>query len=152
MICAVKFRMSLECKARPVYHSAQASGFDLASAEDLTLPASMMISTDRGNPVGRIRVQTGLYLEIPHGYEGQVRPRSSLSAKGIVVAFGTIDSDYRGEISVVLYNLSGEDFRIKAGDRIAQLVIAPVMQVNLVQVEELSSTERGEAGWGSTGR
>ncbi len=105
-------------------------------------------------PVGkRTIVPTGLFVELPNGYEMQVRPRSGLAAKnGITVlnAPGTIDADYRGEIGVILINLGEEDFTVHNGDRIAQLVVAPVTQFTWNKVEELSDTARGEKGFGST--
>jgi dUTP pyrophosphatase len=106
-------------------------------------------------PGDRALVPTGFALAIPEGYEGQVRPRSGLALHaGVTVANapGTIDSDYRGELGVILVNLSREPFTVKRGERIAQLVIAPVIQAELVEVAELASTERGAGGFGSTGR
>ena len=100
-------------------------------------------------------IPTGLYIELPLGYEAQVRPRSGLSLKhGITVlnSPGTIDADYRGEISVLLINLSGEDFEIANGERIAQMVIAKHEVAQFVPVEVLSETERGTGGYGSTGK
>jgi len=105
-------------------------------------------------PLERSIVGTGLFIELPVGFEAQVRPRSGLAAKkGITVlnAPGTIDADYRGEIGVILVNLSNEDFAIENGERIAQLVIAKHERAEWVQVEELSETSRGEGGFGSTG-
>ena len=99
-------------------------------------------------------IPTGLYVEIPEGYEGQVRPRSGLARDyGVTVlnSPGTIDSDYRGEVKVILINLGKEPFKVKRGDRIAQLVIAPVVRAVFEEVEELSDTKRGEEGFGSTG-
>ena len=99
-------------------------------------------------------IPTGVFYEIPCGYEIQVRPRSGLAAKnGITVLNtpGTIDSDYRGELQIILINLGNEDFTINNGDRIAQIIVAPVTQGNFIQVEKLSVTERGEKGFGSTG-
>ena len=100
-------------------------------------------------------VPTGLFFEIPEGYEVQVRPRSGLAAKNGVTVLntpGTIDSDYRGEIKVILINLGTEDFTINNGDRIAQMIIAPVIQASFIKVESLSETERGSGGFGSTGK
>lgn len=99
-------------------------------------------------------IPTGLSFEIPEGYEMQVRPRSGLAFKNGVTVLntpGTIDSDYRGELKVLLINFGKEDFTVKNGDRIAQIVIAPVTQADFVKVELLSQTERGEGGFGSTG-
>ena len=105
-------------------------------------------------PGARALVPTGLYLEIPAGYEAQVRPRSGLALKrGLTVlnAPGTIDADYRGEVGVILVNLSAEEQRIEPGDRVAQLLFAPVLQGELVEVETLAETARGSGGFGSTG-
>lgn len=105
-------------------------------------------------PLERTIVKTGLFIELPIGFEAQVRPRSGLAAKkGITVlnAPGTIDADYRGEIGVILVNLSNEDFTIENGERIAQLVIAKHERAEWTEVEELSETSRGEDGFGSTG-
>ena len=99
-------------------------------------------------------IPTGVFYEIPEGFEIQVRPRSGLAAKnGITVLNtpGTIDSDYRGELQVILINLGNEDFVVRNGDRIAQIIVAPVIQGNFVQVKNLSVTERGQKGFGSTG-
>ena len=116
---------------------------DVVSAEDLTLA-----------PGARHAVATGLSVAIPPGYEIQVRPRSGLALKyGISVpnAPGTIDSDYRGELKVILINHGSDAFEIRRGDRIAQLVLAPVTQASWLVVEELDETARGEGGFGSTG-
>lgn len=105
-------------------------------------------------PLERILVKTGLFLEIPVGYECQVRPRSGLAYKnGITVlnAPGTIDADYRGEVGVILINLSNEDFILNPGERVAQLVFAKYEQAEWIETEMLSETERGEGGFGSTG-
>jgi dUTP pyrophosphatase len=105
-------------------------------------------------PLARAIVKTGLFIELPIGYEAQVRPRSGLAAKyGVTVlnSPGTIDADYRGEIGVILVNLSNEAFTIVNGERIAQLIIAKHERAQWVQVQELSITERGEGGFGSTG-
>ncbi|WP_407400336.1 dUTP diphosphatase [Treponema sp.] len=102
----------------------------------------------------RIIIPTGLFFEIPQGYEIQVRPRSGLAAKNGVTVLntpGTIDSDYRGELKVILINLGDEDFEINNGDRIAQIVVAPVTVGNFIQTESISVTERGAGGFGSTG-
>jgi dUTP pyrophosphatase len=125
--------------------SAGAAGMDLASAADEPV---------RLEPGGRVGVPTGLALEIPAGFEGQVRPRSGLALRfgvTIINAPGTIDSDYRGELVVLLVNLGREPHVINPGDRIAQLVIAPVTQVALAETEDLSDTVRGAGGFGHTG-
>lgn len=130
----------------PRYMSPGAAGLDLAAAID----APIVIA-----PAATAAVGTGLAMAIPAGFEGQVRPRSGLARKhGMTVlnAPGTIDSDYTGEVVVLLVNLGREPFTIASGDRIAQLVIAPVVQAELVEVEALDETERGAGGFGSTGR
>lgn len=99
----------------------------------------------------RARIMTGIAIELPEGYEGQVRPRSGMAAEGIVCSFGTIDNGYRGDIGVTLFNNSFGPWRVRNGDRIAQLVICPVAYPTVVEVEELSETERGADGFGSTG-
>lgn len=127
----------------PGYATAGAAGMDVLSAEDLTLA-----------PGARHAVATGLSVAIPPGYEIQVRPRSGLALKhGISVpnSPGTIDSDYRGELKVILINHGSDAFEIRRGDRIAQLVLAPVTQASWLVVEELDETARGEGGFGSTG-
>ena len=128
----------------PAYQTELAAGFDLHSVEDYVLK--------RGK---RKLIKTGLAFEIEPGYEVQIRPRSGLAYKhGITVLNtpGTIDADYRGEIMVLLINLGEEDFEIKKGERIAQAVIAPVIQAEFVEVDELSETKRGKGGFGSTGK
>ena len=98
-------------------------------------------------------IPTGIAIEVPRGYDVQIRPRSGLSAKGVGVTFGTIDSDYRGEILITMYLFDpSANFEIKHGDRIAQMVVSKVADLPLVEVEELSSTERGAGGHGSTGK
>jgi len=129
----------------PQYATAQSAGMDLRAntIEPFTL-----------NPLERKLVPTGLFIALPEGYEAQVRPRSGLALKhGITVLNtpGTIDADYRGEIGVVLVNLSNEPFTIEPGERIAQMVIAKHEQANFLVVEELDETERGAGGYGHTG-
>jgi len=105
-------------------------------------------------PMGRARVPTGLRIELPEGFEGQVRPRSGLAVKfGVTVlnSPGTIDSDYRGDVDIILVNLGAETFTVKDGDRIAQLVVVPVSRAALEETTELSVTNRGGGGFGSTG-
>jgi len=106
-------------------------------------------------PLERSLIPTGIYIQLPNGYEAQIRPRSGLAVKhgiSIVNAPGTIDADYRGEIKVILVNLSNEDFTIQDGERICQMVIAQHARVEWVEVEELDETERGEGGFGHTGK
>ena len=128
----------------PRYQTPDAAGMDLHAVTAMTIA-----------PGATAAVPTGLALAIPRGFEGQVRPRSGLAIKHavtVVNAPGTIDSDYRGEVKVLLINHGREPFPIAVGDRIAQLVIAPVVQAELVETEELSDTARGAGGFGSTGR
>jgi dUTP pyrophosphatase len=130
----------------PVYETSQSAGVDLRAAitEEIQL-----------KPLERKLVPTGLKIALPTGYEAQVRPRSGLSLKqGITVlnAPGTIDADYRGEVGVILINLSSETVTIKPGDRIAQMVFARHERAEWLEVNELSVTERGEGGFGSTGK
>jgi dUTP pyrophosphatase len=121
--------------------------------------AGMDIRANLDNPITlksleRAMIPTGLFLEIPAGYEGQVRPRSGLAAKrGITVlnSPGTIDADYRGEVKVILVNLSAEDFTIEDGERIAQLIVTSHERVEWIETDELHDTERGAGGFGSTG-
>ena len=128
----------------PVYATAGAAGMDVVAAEALTLA-----------PGARHAVATGFAIAIPEGYEVQVRPRSGLALKHGVTCLntpGTIDHDYRGEVKVILANLGDQPFEIARGDRIAQLVPAPVQRATLDEVAELDDTDRGSGGFGSTGR
>ncbi len=127
----------------PAYATAGAAGMDIVSAEDLVLA-----------PGSRHAVATGFAMAIPEGYEVQVRPRSGLALKHGITCLntpGTIDSDYRGEVKVILANLGDRDFAIGRGDRIAQLVPAPVQRADLIEVAALDETARGSGGFGSTG-
>ncbi len=129
----------------PKYQTPLSAGMDLLA--DLTADVALA-------PMERRLIPTGLSLELPAGYEAQVRPRSGLALKQGLTCLnspGTIDADYRGEVGVLLINLSAERAVIKRGDRIAQLVVAPVVQVTLNEVGALSDTSRGEGGFGSTG-
>jgi dUTP pyrophosphatase len=130
----------------PAYQSVGAAGLDLVAAIEEAISLA---------PFQRAIVPTGLAIGLPQGFEGQVRPRSGLAAKhGVTVlnAPGTVDEDYRGEIKVVLVNHGSEAFLIHRGDRIAQLVIAPVTRAELLAVDSLDETARGAGGFGSTGR
>ena len=130
----------------PAYETSQSAGVDLRA----NLNEAIHLKS-----LERILVKTGLFIELPKGFEAQVRPRSGLALKkGITVlnSPGTIDADYRGEIGVVLINLSQEEFIIQNGDRIAQLVIAQHEQAEWFEVNELNETSRGEGGFGSTGK
>lgn len=129
----------------PSYETKFSAGVDLRAniSDDILL-----------KPFERCLVKTGIFLEIPEGYEAQVRPRSGLAIKkgiSLVNSPGTIDADYRGEIGVILINMSQDDFTITQGDRIAQLVFAKCEQANWIEAEQLNETERGAGGFGSTG-
>ena len=127
----------------PEYKTKDSAGCDLTNnGESVTLL-----------PLDRAFIHTGVHISLPEGYEAQVRGRSGLNKNhGIVCITGTIDSDYRGDIGIVLYNLSREAYTINPGDRVAQLVICPVIQADWQQVESLDKTDRGENGFGSTGK
>ena len=150
----MKNRISMQIKiinrshhALPKYETALSAGMDLRAY----LPEGPITL----KPLERGLVKTGLFMELPAGYEAQVRPRSGLALKkGVTVlnSPGTIDADYRGEICVILINLSQEDFVINDGERIAQMVIARCEQAEIVEVQELTDTERGSGGFGHTGK
>jgi dUTP pyrophosphatase len=132
----------------PAYETADAAGMDLRAAVPEDAPMTL-------KPGERTMVPTGLTIALPERHEAQVRPRSGLAAKHGVTCLnspGTIDADYRGEVKVILINHGQEPFVIKRGERIAQMVIAPVTRAELVQVETLDETQRGAGGFGSTGR
>lgn len=142
----LKFKKLHENVNIPSYQTEGAAGMDLCAFldEPITLKS-----------LERRLIPTGLKMEIPHGYEAQVRPRSGMSIKHgitLVNCVGTIDEDYRGELCVPVINLSTEEFTIHNGDRIAQMIIAPVTRANIEVVSELSETNRGEGGFGSTGK
>lgn len=127
----------------PSYAHASDAGMDVRSVEDVTVPAK-----------GRVLVHTGLVMLLPPMYEAQVRPRSGLALKhGITVLNtpGTIDSGYRGEVGVILANFGDSDFQVKKGDKVAQIVVAPVVQAEIEEVSEIDETDRGAGGFGSTG-
>ena len=131
----------------PAYETAGAAGMDLRAAVPEHEPLTL-------KPMARHPVPTGLALALPDGYEGQVRPRSGLAARNGITCLnspGTVDADYRGEVKVILINLGAEDVVIRRGDRIAQLVIAPVTRAAWTEVESLDATARGAGGFGSTG-
>ncbi len=130
----------------PAYQTEQAAGMDLYAAVDAPVPLK---------PGEHTLVPTGLAIALPDGYEAQVRPRSGLAAKhGVTVLNtpGTIDADYRGEVKVILINLGPDTFEIQRGERVAQMVIAPVTRADMVDVDDLSDTARGAGGFGSTGK
>ncbi|MCL1940658.1 MAG: dUTP diphosphatase [Synergistaceae bacterium] len=144
----VKAKISRDRKAKkfplPGYETAGATGVDLRASEEVLLL-----------PGERAVVPTGIKIEIPEGYEAQVRPRSGIALKNGVTLLnspGTIDSDYRGEIKVIMINHGSDPFTVSAGDRIAQLVFAPVIRVSWIEDSRLSSTKRGEGGFGSSGK
>ena len=127
----------------PSYAHASDAGMDVRSVEDVTVPAK-----------GRVLVHTGLVMLLPPMYEAQVRPRSGLALKhGITVLNtpGTIDSGYRGEVGVILANFGDGDFEVKKGDKVAQIVVAPVVQAEIEEAGEIDETDRGSGGFGSTG-
>jgi dUTP pyrophosphatase len=139
---AIKVALTKDARL-PEYQTPGSAGMDLRCTEDVVLA-----------PLERKLVPTGLRMAIPLGFEGQVRPRSGLALKHgltMVNSPGTIDSDYRGEIQCVLINLGAETVKLAKGERIAQLVVSPVVQAHLQVVEDLGATERGEGGFGSTG-
>lgn len=139
----VRFRRITTDAKIPEYQSEGASGMDLHSTESFSLAAH-----------ATCMISTGIGVMIPEGYEGQVRARSGLAAKfgiGVVNGPATIDSDYRGELKVLLVNHSRDSFFINHGDRIAQFVIAPVARAEILEVDEFPGTKRGESGFGSTG-
>ena len=147
-VALLRLRPEAEELPLPAYATEGAAGMDLraclGSDDPITIP-----------PGGRALVPTGLAVALPRGTEAQVRPRSGLALKhGITVlnSPGTIDSDYRGEVCVILANLGSEDFTVNHGDRIAQMVFAPVLRADLVPVEALPKSDRGEGGFGSTGQ
>ncbi|MCR5878013.1 dUTP diphosphatase [Phenylobacterium sp. J367] len=132
----------------PAYETSHAAGMDLRAAVPDEDPITL-------RPGARFAVPTGLSMAIPAGFEGQVRPRSGFALKQGVTCLntpGTIDADYRGEVKVILINLGEEDVHIRRGDRIAQLIIAPVVQAAWAEVESLDETARGAGGFGSTGQ
>ena len=132
----------------PAYETAHAAGMDLRAAVPEAEPITL-------RPGDRQAVPTGLSMAIPPGFEGQVRPRSGLALRNGVTCLnspGTVDADYRGEVRVILINLGPENFTVRRGDRIAQLLIAPVIQASWRESDTLDDTARGEGGFGSTGQ
>jgi dUTP pyrophosphatase len=126
----------------PSYQTEGSSGLDLVAIETQTIRVGE-----------RALIRTGLAMEIPPGYEGQIRPRSGIASRiGVITVLGTVDADYRGEVSVLLLNHGALPFALRPGERFAQLVICPVARANVVEAEELGDTARGTGGFGSTGR
>ena len=141
----VKFQRHSKDVVLPDYATLGSAGIDIAAHIDTAVTLA---------PLARAAIATGFSMQLPHGYEAQIRPRSGLALKhGVTVANapGTIDSDYRGEVAVILINLSQQDFTIKPGMRIAQMVIAPVTYSHLEDVSHLDISDRGTGGFGSTG-
>lgn len=126
----------------PAYKTAGAAAFDIETC----LPYPLWVS-----PKGYATIPTGLSFEIPEGYEVQIRPRSGHGSQGILTMFGTIDADYRGEIKIVIYNHTLRPFVVESGMRLAQGVLAPVTQAMIIETDEISVTDRGSDGFGSTG-
>ncbi len=129
----------------PAYETSGSAGMDIRA----NLKQMVVIE-----PLGRVLIKTGLFLELPNGFEAQIRTRSGMALKkglSVLNSPGTIDADYRGEIGVILVNISNEEKEIKNGDRIAQMVIAKIEQPKLIEVTELNETKRGAGGFGSTG-
>ena len=145
MPVAVKFKMLPDCRdLAPRKAHADDAAYDLRSRQDLVI-----------TPKTTVLVPTGLFLEIPPGYEAQIRSRSGLALKNALSlpnAPGTIDAGYRGEVGVIIYNRGEVPFQVRRGDRIAQMVIAKLPQIELVEVEELEESTRGAGGFGSTGK
>ena len=141
----VKFTMLPDCRdLMPKKAHYDDAAFDLRSRVDITLPSRKSTL-----------VPTGLFIELPINFEAQIRPRSGLALKHDIMLTnspGTVDAGYRGEVGIILYNGSTEDFQIKRGDRVAQMVICQLPEVELIEVEELSASDRGEGGFGSTGK
>ena len=132
----------------PAYQTADAAGLDLVAAVPADTPVTLA-------PGARVLIPTGLALALPPGFEAQIRPRSGLALKHGVTLLnspGTIDADYRGEVGIIVINLGAEPFVVRRGERIAQMVVAPVVQVALVLADELDATARNAGGFGSTGR
>lgn len=146
-ICEIKIVTEKGVKI-PSYQTKGSAGCDICAF----LNENESILLKKGE---RVLVPTGIKMEIPEGFEVQIRPRSGLAIKNGITCLntpGTIDSDYRGEVKVILINLGNEDFEIKNGERIAQLVVAPVTQANFLSVDLLNETERGSGGFGHTGK
>ena len=142
----LKVKRLPHCKDLPRYATPGSAGMDLTAAIDKP------VTLEAGKRTG---IPTGIVLEIPPGYEGQVRPRSGLAAKAgisLTNCVGTIDSDYRGEVVVLAINHGDSEYTFQPGERIAQLLITPVPRVEIIEVDETESSERGEGGFGSTGR
>jgi len=142
----LKIEKLAHCAGMPEYKTEGAAGMDLVASneEDITLGS-----------LERFLVPTGIKIELPHGYEAQIRPRSGLSIKqgiSLINCVGTVDEDYRGEVKVGLVNLSKDSYVIKRGERIAQMIIAPTTRAEIQVVSELTDTQRGEGGFGSTGK
>jgi dUTP pyrophosphatase len=150
----VQFKKLTPTAIIPEYKSAEAAGMDLFSDESCIINPISSNMFSMAITIQRQLIKTGIAIELPIGYEAQIRPRSGLALKhGITVlnSPGTIDSDYRDGIGVILINLGEQSFKINKGDRIAQLIIAPVVRAQMIEVKELSQSERGLNGFGSSG-
>lgn len=144
MTVNVNFKKLTQTATVPEYKTAEAAGLDLVADMEATL-----------EPGETKLIKTGIAIQLPIGYEAQVRPRSGLALKHSITCMnspGTVDSDYRGDVGVILSNLGKNTFPVKRGDRIAQLVIAPVSRAELIEVQELNDSDRGAGGFGSTGK
>ena len=135
----------------PSYETKNSAGMDLRSNEDCIIKGINKTSTN----INSVVIGTGIYIALPNGFEAQIRSRSGLAAKNNIIVLnspGTIDADYRGEIKIILSNLSTSSFEIKKGDRIAQMIIAPYERISWKDVDSLDKTKRGSGGLGSTGK
>jgi len=145
--------MNLELKIHRLKHNMSMPSYATEGSAGMDLTAAISESIEF-KPFERKLVPTGIIIELPHGYEAQVRPRSGMSVKHgmtLVNCVGTIDEDYRGEVCVPMINLSQETYTINPGDRIAQMIIAPVQKVDIIEVDEVTTTARSSGGFGSTG-
>jgi len=141
MILKIKRLSGSEDLELPCYQTSGSAGVDLRAAKRVSL-----------RPGEICKIPTGVAVEIPLGFEGTIRGRSSLAAQGLIIHLGTIDSDYRGELVVLLINISDKPCAIGRGERIAQLIISPVLRVSIIEINDLTPSGRGEGGFGSTGR
>jgi len=152
----LKIKVKLDKNAKmPEKAHASDAGYDLFAPKDFTVPATGLYTrygTTLGMKVGSAIIDTGVHMQIPDGYVGMIKSKSGLNVKHGLIAEGVVDSDYTGSIAVKLYNLSNEPYRFKKGDKITQIVVMPIPQTELVEVADLDETERGEGGFGSSGR
>lgn len=152
----LKIKVKLDKNAKmPEKAHASDAGYDLFAPYDFDVPATGLYArngTTLGMKVGSAIIDTGVHMQIPDGYVGMIKSKSGLNVKHGLIAEGVVDSDYTGSIAVKLYNLSNEPYRFKKGDKITQIVVMPIPQTELVEVADLDETERGEGGFGSSGR